>query len=320
MHATFYGIVFTDRAFVLNPLGGASSNVKPDELSYLGNSGGYAEFARYVQGTNSDVDHYWKGSLGCFVELFRIGSSMDMIASGEMELIANPYSQIQFFPRSVFWTEDILISEREDDFTWQTGFYQRCKHDVDNLGLEFDSDTAEERDLIYDSIPFRMIFNPFNLQFSENPLCHMTSFLYWKNDFYVITQDGDILYATEYSNQTTAEKLEQNGANNIGSLIDSITAGLHNNLYFTGAMGAYLNLQITLDIYGRDSGWTERFNAFGHFMFDYYLEVGFFLQNQSRFCIYFSVDHQEDTLIHPYPEDSTLLYIGIKDFNPAFYW
>jgi hypothetical protein len=314
-----YSLVFSDREFVLNPLNKEFTNIGDNEFKALQLTGVYAEFANYVQGTNTDIDHYWKGKLSGSVEFFRIGNWLDFTVSGDMEMIADPISQIKFFPRSIFWTEDFILSKKESFFTWQTGFYQRCKHDVDNFRLYYSRDTGEERGLIFDSIPFRMIFNPVIFNLSDDKSVRTSTVFYWKNDFYVILQDSDILIPTSYSNRSTADKLKRNGLNNIETLIDSITIGAHNDLFFLGIYGSYLNTQLVLDFYGQDKGWNERFRQFGHINLDYFIELGFILQTENRFCFFLSVERQQDTLIHPYPQDSTLVYIGVKAFDPKIY-
>ena len=162
----------TDRNLILNPLANPNVDIADEEVRWFTQVGGWAEFGNY--GVKSDFHHSWYQELGAYFEIYRRGNRSSLAVTSQIEFIADPDNDIRFSPRSIFWEEGILYTSNRGGFFLQTGYYHRCKHDIDNL------ERGTERVPVYGSVMARVIV-PFSINREKDALFSL------KYDHYTIT-------------------------------------------------------------------------------------------------------------------------------------
>ncbi len=77
-------------------------------------------------------DHAWSLKLTGLAEIYRFSERSALVFLLGHEMNANPWNDIAFNPRVAHWEENISYYYNSDNLSWQAGFFQRCKHDIDN--------------------------------------------------------------------------------------------------------------------------------------------------------------------------------------------
>jgi hypothetical protein len=94
----------------------------------------HAQFAAEVQAGfgSAQGEQAWNVKLVGLLEFYRWGKRSALIGFSGHELAANPYNNISFNPRGVFWEESVLFLTRRPTFDWHLGGFFRCRHELDN--------------------------------------------------------------------------------------------------------------------------------------------------------------------------------------------
>lgn len=79
----------------------------------------------------------WQFRLHGYVEPYRFGDDSTATFTTSLnfhhELTASPYNDLGFDPRTARWEESLLLHARVAPFTIQTGWFHRCKHEIDDV-------------------------------------------------------------------------------------------------------------------------------------------------------------------------------------------
>lgn len=282
----------TDRMYIFNPLFNIEKNILDGHTSIMNSIGGWGEFGGYR--IQRDDEHAWYQKLGAFIEFFRTGDYESFSFVSNIEFIAKPYNDIRFKPRSIFWEEGFLYSRKTEYFYWQIGYFHRCKHDIDNLLA------GKERALIFGSIQGKIIL-PFDMLKEKNNALFSV-----RSELYTILQDSR--YPRSWNS------FSYNWKQLIGSL------GI--NFNFTKAVSKrywyfYLNSYSMINLFGKEEGFTNRFNGLQRASVNAGLSTGISIRGKAEIRIGLTYEYLSDTGINPYPEDAHLISIGVSvlDFN-----
>lgn len=79
----------------------------------------------------------WQFRLHGYIEPYRFGDDSTATFTTSFnfhhELTANPFNDLGFNPRTARWEESLLLHARVAPFTIQTGWFHRCKHEIDDV-------------------------------------------------------------------------------------------------------------------------------------------------------------------------------------------
>ncbi len=283
-----------DRFVVFNPLFNTAENLPADSTAYIHSFGGYGEFAGY--GIKRDFEHAWNQKLGTFVEFFRTGNRSSLSFVANIEFIANSDNDISFKPRSIFWEEGFVYTQKIGKNFWQLAYMHRCKHDVDNYHY------GKERALIFGSIQGKYLF-PLNLfQESENALFAI------RGELYTIRLD----------NRYPKSWLEAKP--NWEQLIGSIGF----NFNFTKQLShSYWNYYMCsyslLNFYSENDDFFERFKQYQKADLNFGIATGIAIRGKAEFRIGLTYDYLSDTGINPFPEQAHLIKLGVLILSHTSY-
>lgn len=283
-----------DRFVVFNPLFNTSENPADDSTSYINSFGGFAEFATY--GIKRDFEHAWNQKLGTFVEFFRTGSSSSLAFIGNIEFVANSDNDIGFKPRSIFWEEGFIYTQKTGNNFWQLGYMHRCKHDIDNYLY------GKERALIFGSLQGKFLV-PFDiLNEKDNALFAL------RGEIYTIRQDY------RYPNSWLT----------VNSNWKQLIASLGFNFNFTKKLSShywyyYLNSYSMVNFYSGNEDFLNRFSSFQKADLNAGIATGIAIRGKAEFRIGLTYDYLADTGINPYPEKAHLVKIGVLILNHTSY-
>lgn len=288
---------FPDRTIVLDPL--ADRDADTAGFTWLNATRLYAEFARYSNG--SGPHHRWNAKTGGYVEIARWDSSWSIAITGTMEMVADPYSDIAFNPRAIFWEEGILATTRlGSDASLLFGYMHRCKHDIDNLEPYLLEGKIEQITLIYSSLTARLNLRPRLLV--EGPI-ELHGALQARNDLYTHLFD-------------MREPIEAHSTGHeLTKLANSITLIPRLDIRPRGARhGLHLNGSWMVSLFGTEEGFGGRWKdpvALGSFPF---LELGadFFNPNGAVFTLFARGEWQRSGGIVPENTPANLFLIGIR--------
>ncbi len=283
-----------DRFVLFNPLFNSSENLPEESTAYINSVGGWGEFAAYR--IKSDFEHEWNQKLGAFIEFFRTGSSSSLSFISNIEFVANPDNDISFKPRSIFWEEGILYTQKTGKNFWQLGYMHRCKHDIDNYRY------GVERALIFGSLQGKYII-PFDFWNEEE-----NAIVALRGELYTLRQDNR--YPKEWMT------VSSNWKQLIGSVgfNFNFTKPLNN-----GYWHYYLNSYSMLNFYSKEEGYLNRFNNFQKVNYNGGISTGVSVRGKAEFRIGITYEYLSDTGINPYPENAHLISIGVLILNHTTY-
>ncbi|RPI68415.1 MAG: hypothetical protein EHM43_04975 [Ignavibacteriae bacterium] len=94
--------------------------------------------AEAVRGWGSYQDEQaWQYRLHGYIEPYRFGDDSTAMFTTSFnfhhELTASPHNDLGFDPRTARWEESLLFHARIAPFTLQTGWFHRCKHEIDDV-------------------------------------------------------------------------------------------------------------------------------------------------------------------------------------------
>ncbi|MFC1669337.1 hypothetical protein ACFL20_03035 [Spirochaetota bacterium] len=292
---------FPDRYINLNPL---AHEIKNGGFSIFPIIGGWGEFGKYSSSA-SDFEHNYNAKLGVAAEFFRYKNLLTLMVSSDIELVANPRSEINFNPRSFFWQEGFIFIYNFNYFYGQIGYIHRCKHDIDNLEILDEEGERKERVIIYDSILLKFVSRKLNLLGHE--FFPLETILFLRGDFFVYTDD-DIIWSVEPGLK------ERSSFNNLKT---SFQFGLTTDLIKYEFFALYFKGQYAINIftYG-DSNSNKTFGA-SSYVFEMGLSI---MGGGGRMNLFFNYEYQYDTAINPYRENAHLLLIGLRIYDNRVYY
>jgi hypothetical protein len=290
LYSSLYGQRMPDRFLVFNPLFDTSENLQEDSTGYINSFGGFAEFATY--GIKRDFEHAWNQKLGTFVEFFRTGSTSSLAFVANIEFVANSDNDIGFKPRSIFWEEGFVYSQKTGNNYWQLGYMHRCKHDIDNYNY------GKERALIFGSLHGKYLIPLDVFDEKDNALFGI------RGEFYSIRQD----YRIPQNTRTITPNWNQL----IGSLgfNFNFTKQISNHYW-----NYYFNSYSMVNIFSENDGFLNRFKNFQKANINGGISTGIAIRGKAEFRIGLTYDYFSDTGINPVPENAHLISIGVVILN-----
>jgi hypothetical protein len=296
---------FPDRLVAYDPL----ANHTPDstDFDWLVAERIHIEFARYSNGSGSS--HRWNAKLGGFIDLARWDSIWSIALAGTMEIVIDPNNSVSFNPRSIFWEEGLLVSRRiGSNIVLQLGGMQRCKHDIDNLELSYNTGLPEERTLIFSGASLRLLVRPDTFLPGIN---FLRGGLSLRNEYYVHLLDHRI-------------PSEANEADNhLDRLINTFIVGGRLQLRSPGSrIGGHLSGSLMMSVVGGRLHEENRFSDLSLVTSVPYLELGCDLFNPggSGLTLFVRGEWQQDAQILPVPQPATLVLFGVRFADVGAVW
>lgn len=90
-----------------------------------------AEGGGYIFG---DTSHAWHHRLAATITVRRFSNGGRLLYYGDAALVANADNPIHFSPLGIFYDNLILFHQPRAWGGWSAGYFQRCKHQVDESG------------------------------------------------------------------------------------------------------------------------------------------------------------------------------------------
>ncbi len=277
-----------ERYLVVNPLWD-EGQAESGETSYVHTFGGWASFGPYLR--FQDDDHQWNHQIGGFLEVVRWGQSTSLHVTTQIEFIADPFNNINFNPRAIFWEEGVVLTRRTGGPYWQFGYYHRCKHDIDNLNR------GEERTLIYGSFMNRMIW-PVDLESSER------SYIAWKTDVFTVRQDT--------REPEDALALQPN----VDQKLASTGVQAHTRFDGSGQAGWFATLYGDATLYSATDGFFDRFGSVNDVRFNGGVAAGLSILGRGELRIKAAYEYLSDTGIPVEPRGSHLFRVSLMALSP----
>jgi len=277
------------REFIINPMFTELPLAQRDSLRWMSSIAAWGGFGYYAMG---DREHAWHQKLGILIELFRLGEQASFSFESHTEFIANDRNNIRFNPRALIWEEGFMYTWRLNQSFLQIGYFHRCKHDVDNLS------EGHERTLIFGGLLFKYILPV------TKPSTNQRSYLALRTEIYTLRQDLRI-----------PDKFM--GLNpNFEQLLGTVAINLNNRKSLSKHFGVYLNAYGSLNFFGINKGFLDRFNSLQTVQFNGGVSTGFAIQGGAHFRIGLNVEYFSDNMIDPFPKSSLLLSLGILIIDP----
>jgi hypothetical protein len=278
-----------EREVIINPMFTELPLAQRDSLRWMSSVSAWGGFGFYAIG---DREHEWQQKLGILIELFRLGNHASFSFESHIGLIANDRNDIRFNPSALIWEEGFMYTWRLNQSFLQIGYFHRCKHDVDNL-IE-----GHERTLIFGGLLFKYIL-PIAKQST-----HQETYLALRTELYTIRQDTRI----------PDKFMELNP--NLKQLLGTVALNLNNRKSLSRNFGVYLNAYASLNFFGINNGFLNRFNSLQTVHFNGGVSTGFAIQGGAHFRIGLNVEYFSDNMIDPFPKSSLLLSLGILIIDP----
>lgn len=297
--------VLPDRMAIYDPLGDHAADTMG--FQWLSGTRLLAEFSRYSNG--SGPHHRWNAKTGGYFEVARWDSAWSIAVIGTMEMVADPFSDITFNPRAIFWEEGVLASRRLGERSaLQFGYVHRCKHDIDNLEPYILAGRQEQSTFIYSGITTRLLLRPAPLLDGPLPIYGALAV---RNDLFLHLFD-----------ERKPHEAESTGRN-MNTLADAINITGRIDLRPDDAhWGAHLSGDFMLSMFGEEKGLGGRWSgitAHGSFPF---MELGLDLFNPrgASFTIFARGEWQRDGRINPFATPAKLFAIGIRAGSYGGMW
>jgi hypothetical protein len=261
-----------------------------DSLLWMSSISGWGGFGYYLKGDNQ---HAWNQKLGILIELFRSGEHSSFAFESNIEFVANDNNNIGFKPAAMIWEEGFLYTLRLNQSFLQLGYYHRCKHDVDNLISGY------ERRLIFGGLLFKYIFPVIEQNTQQS------SYLALRTEIYTIRQDDRI----------PEEYMEINPS--LWQLLGTVAFNWNNRKSLSKNFGLYLLTYGSLNFFGYNTGFWDRFNSLQTVQFNGGVSAGFTIEGGAHFRVGLNFEYFSDNLIDPYPVSSSLLSLGVMILDPG---
>ncbi len=278
-----------ERNTMIVPLADSISYDQGTGISFAHSLSGWAGFGNYL--ASSDESHEWVHELGATVELMRFSNRATLGITTSIEFIADPFNNINFNPRSIWWSEGLFYMRKTEKGFWRAGYYHRCKHDIDNLSL------GEERRLIFGSLHGEYFVPVRSDEESE----------FWYaigTEIYTIRQDDRVPF------NPAPESL------NHMKLLASFSLKFHHLKRFSNPkFGWYANGFLQPNFYSGNEGLTDRFSDIDRLNASFGLSAGLALIGNGQIRIGFNYEYHPDTTVPILPVGSHLLSFGIRGLS-----
>lgn len=294
-----------DRHVTFDPLADTAAQA-PGFTAFPG-TGLYAEFSRYSDGSGGH--HRWNARTGGYIEFARWDSVWSIAAMGMMEMVADPFSDIGFNPRAIFWEEGLVATHAFNRETaLQFGYVHRCKHDIDNLEPLLLAGRREQSTLIYSGITARLLFRPRLLV--DGPL-QLFGACAARNEFFLHLFDQ-------------REPAEADGSGrDMNTLADAMTLQVHLSIRPRES-----RCEITLDgsgmvsLFGAGRGLSGRWKRLEAEFAAPGLELGLRLFNPrgGAFTLFARGERQRDGAVVPFATPAHLFMFGVRASAFAGMW
>ena len=274
------GPIFPSRSFILAPKFREKSDTTKG-AKFLRQQGIWGNIARSFgsEGERSATSI----SFGGLIEFVQWENSYISLL-GDVEVLADPYNDISFNPRAIFWTEGFVYGYRFDERELQFGYIHRCRHEIDNLDKNTVG-TGESRNLIYGSLMARLVDRDWTIW-------GMNWDKWIQMDKYIIREDARI--------PSTSER----GKTDINKLDGSLGAGVKIEFLTLGDAKCYFRYNMTLSAY----------NSFKNISGDSRAELGIRLSGDAATMnIFLGLEEfLDDDLNRPTPTGSKYVYVGFR--------
>ena len=277
------------REIIINPMFTELPSDQRDSLRWMSSVSAWGGFGYYAMG---DREHAWYQKLGVLIELFRNGEESNFFFESNIEFIANDRNDIGFNPSAIIWEEGFMYTLRLNQSFLQIGYFHRCKHNVDNLSEGY------ERTLVFGGLLFKYILPV------TKPSSHQWSYLALRTEIYTIRQDLRV-----------PDKFKELNPN-FKQLLGTVALNLNNHKSLSRHFGVYLNAYGSLNFFGINKGFLDRFNSLQTVQFNGGFSTGFAIQGAAHFRIGLNVEYFSDNIIDPFPKSSFLLSLGIMIIDP----
>ncbi len=297
LHTVCQAQNIADRLVLFDPLGDHDADTAG--FTWLNSTRLYAEFSRYSDG--SGPNHRWNAKTGGFFEVARWDSTWSIALVGTMEMVADPFSDIAFNPRAIFWEEGVMASRRlASDAALQFGYIHRCKHDIDNLETWLLAGRIEQITLVYSGLATRLLLRPRPL--IEGDLV-LSGGLAVRNDLFLHLFDQREPY------EAHATGRNMNTLANATNLTARLDLRPRDARY-----GVHLNADFMLSLFGREAGFGGRWSgltALGSVPFAE-LGVDLFNPDGAAFTLFARGEWQREGHITPVAAPATLFLLGVR--------
>ena len=278
-----------EREIIINPMFTELPSAQRDSLRWMSSVSAWGGFGYYAMG---DREHAWYQKLGILIELFRLGEQSSFSLESNIEFIANDRNDIRFNPSALICEEGFMYTWRLNQSFLQIGYFHRCKHDIDNLS------EGQERTLIFGGLLFKYILP------ITKPSTHQRSYLALRTELYTIRQDIRV----------PDKFMELNP--NVKQLLGTVALNINNRKSLSRSFGVYLNAYGSLNFFGINNGFLNRFNSLHTVQFNGGVSTGFAIQGGAHFRIGLNLEYFSDNMIDPFPKSSFLLSLGILIIDP----
>jgi len=289
LSTTLFAQRLVEREIIINPMFTELPSTQRDSLLWMSSLSAWGGFGYY---TVSDREHAWYQKLGVLIELFRNGEKSNFFFESNIELIANDRNEIGFNPSALIWEEGFIYTLRLNQSFLQIGYFHRCKHDLDNLR------EGVERTLIFGGLLFKYILPVIK------PTTNQKSYLALRTEIYTLRQDFRL----------PEKYMELNP--NLEQLLGTVALNLNNRKSLSKNFGVYLNAYGSLNFFGMNNGFLDRFNSLQTVQFNGGVSTGIAIEGGAHFRIGLNLEYFSDTVIEPFPKSSLLLSIGIMIIDP----
>ena len=278
-----------EREIIINPMFNELPSSQRDSLRWMSSLSGWGGFGYYAMG---DREHTWYQKLGVLIELFRNGENSSFFFESNIELIANDRNEIGFNPSVLIWEEGFMYTLRLNQSFLQIAYFHRCKHDLDDLREGY------ERTLIFGGLLFKYILPVIKAT------AHQKSYLALRTEIYTLRQDFRL----------PEKYMELNP--NLEQLLGTVALNFNSRKSLSKNFGVYLNAYGSLNFFGINDGFLDRFNSLQTVQFNGGVSTGIAIEGGAHFRIGLNLEYFSDTVIEPFPKSSLLLSLGIMIIDP----
>lgn len=236
----------------------------------------------------------WNIKFQAHIEIYRWGNRASVGLNLSHELHANPYNTIRFNPRGALWNESLTYYRQLDNLSLQFGLNHRCRHDIDNIdpprsGIPRADYVPMGRVLVMTSLNMSAI--------SEAQRLVEDISLRWfaRTDVYFYQEDS----------RRPARDQALSWTNIPANAIAGLLLEFRHAQQWKSYSRNYLN-------YILFNGEPNQFN--------YRIEAGLsFLGDEALGSFFMAYERYFDDASRPYPQPSTVLYLGLRANSKTFF-
>lgn len=243
---------------------------------------------------STEGEQAWNIKFQAFIEFYRWGNRAVLGLSLSHELHANPYNSIRFNPRGALWNESITYYRQLKKLSLQLGLNHRCRHDIDNI----DPARSGIPRAGYEPLGRVLVMTSLNISAlsEEQQLSEQLSLrLFGRTDIYFYQEDS--------RRPSNNQELSWNNipANAIGGFLLEYR---HAERWKT-----YTRHHLNYILFNEEPG-----------QLNYRSEAGLSLIGDKALGSFFIAwERYFDDVSRPYPQPSTVLYLGLRANSNTFF-